>query len=364
MSNLLQQGAEPQEDRTTFIYALVDPITNFVRYVGKANNPKRRHFLHINPSSLRPNTRKNNWIKSLLAVGKKPELIFLEEIKESVWQEAERRWIYYYRNISGYPELTNGTSGGDGAERGHKKTPDTLKKLSISGLGHKVSQETRDKISQSKIGKPRPPEVRKALSDAAIRRWDNASAEERKEISSRIVRPIWTEEMRKRVSEYRRKLPKRPGGTSKFIGVSWDKKDTHWRSYVTVNQKNVWEKSFIDEIEAARARDRKAIEVFGESCSLNFPRDQYENNDYGNCEKNHIQRNNTSGYRGVFWFKKNQNWMVSTSLNGKKIHIGYFKDKIEAAMAYDRWTIQHRDATDFTNFTRDHYPYLSPSTSL
>ena len=34
--------------QTTFIYTLTDPITNEVRYVGKANNLQARYIEHMN----------------------------------------------------------------------------------------------------------------------------------------------------------------------------------------------------------------------------------------------------------------------------------------------------------------------------
>ncbi len=45
--------------------------------------------------------------------------------------------------------------------------------------------------------------------------------------------------------------------------------------------------------------------------------------------------NNTSGYKGVTWFKRDKNWTASIWVNGVRIHLGYFNCKIEAAKAYD-----------------------------
>jgi len=44
-------------------------------------------------------------------------------------------------------------------------------------------------------------------------------------------------------------------------------------------------------------------------------------------------RNNTSGFKGVY---KNRNkWCAQIRVNGKRIHIGYFVDLKEAALAYN-----------------------------
>jgi len=95
----------------TYIYALVDPDTDGVRYVGKADNPRKRLETHL--AGYEPHaTHKSNWIKSLLAQGKQPELMILEEADADTWQEAEKRWIAYFRKVG--VSLTNTTDGGEG----------------------------------------------------------------------------------------------------------------------------------------------------------------------------------------------------------------------------------------------------------
>ena len=37
-----------------------------------------------------------------------------------------------------------------------------------------------------------------------------------------------------------------------------------------------------------------------------------------------LQSNNTSGYKGVYWDKKNKKWCASIKKNNLKIHLGYF----------------------------------------
>ena len=41
-------------------------------------------------------------------------------------------------------------------------------------------------------------------------------------------------------------------------------------------------------------------------------------------------RNNTSGHVGVHWCKKAKKWCASIQPNGKKIYLGYFKEKEDA----------------------------------
>jgi hypothetical protein len=63
----------------------------------------------------------------------------------------------------------------------------------------------------------------------------------------------------------------RKGCSSKYIGVSFDKQTQSFSVSICVNFKKIWLGRFKSEIEAAKARDRKAIEVHGEFACLNFP---------------------------------------------------------------------------------------------
>ena len=58
--------------------------------------------------------------------------------------------------------------------------------------------------------------------------------------------------------------------SSAFKGVRWHKRDNVWTAQITLNKKYVHIGQFRDEMEAARAYDRKAKELFGEYARLNF----------------------------------------------------------------------------------------------
>jgi len=66
----------------------------------------------------------------------------------------------------------------------------------------------------------------------------------------------------------------RKGCSSKYIGVSFDKQTKRFSAKICVNFKKIWIGRFKSEIEAARARDKKAIELHGEFASLNFPEER------------------------------------------------------------------------------------------
>jgi predicted GIY-YIG superfamily endonuclease len=49
-----------------FLYNLIDPITNDIKYVGYTKNPKRRIWEHIRDAKKGIKTYKCEWIRSLL----------------------------------------------------------------------------------------------------------------------------------------------------------------------------------------------------------------------------------------------------------------------------------------------------------
>lgn len=46
-------------------------------------------------------------------------------------------------------------------------------------------------------------------------------------------------------------------------------------------------------------------------------------------------KNNTSGFKGVDWNKKDKKWHARISVNSQRKFLGQFSDKIQAAKAYD-----------------------------
>lgn len=102
--------------KTTFIYILIDPTNNHVRYVGKTNNPIQRHKGHIKERHSIHNTYKVNWIKSLDKKGLFPILETIDEVPLIEWEFWEMHYISLYKSF-GF-KLTNGTFGGDGGPSG------------------------------------------------------------------------------------------------------------------------------------------------------------------------------------------------------------------------------------------------------
>lgn len=47
-----------------------------------------------------------------------------------------------------------------------------------------------------------------------------------------------------------------------------------------------------------------------------------------------IRTDNTSGYKGVTWHKRLKKWQVRVSIKGKRHHLGYYDDIVEAYKVY------------------------------
>ena len=142
----------------TIIYALVDPVSNECRYVGKSINIEDRFKNHC---QARTKTYVNNWIKSIRPFT--PNLIELEQVHEECSQ-AEQFWISYMKYIG--CRLTNLTKGGEGIP-GLKRTfsKEHCERISKARLGKILSEEHKSKIRAGNLGKTVKEEVKKYLSE-------------------------------------------------------------------------------------------------------------------------------------------------------------------------------------------------------
>lgn len=92
----------------TFIYALCDPVTHEIRYIGKTNDPARRYNCHLASGRIK-SVRK--WIKSLLPLHLKPELIILASCSIDTWRKREDEWIKFGQENK-WPLLNKHHGGG------------------------------------------------------------------------------------------------------------------------------------------------------------------------------------------------------------------------------------------------------------
>lgn len=125
--------------RIVYIYVLIDPRDDKIRYVGKTINPTKRFKRHIENSRWK-SYHSSRWIKSLYEENLIPIMKIIEETNEEKWEEREIFWIKYYREIF---DLTNLTDGGNNYPffKNKKHTEKSKNKMSTSRKGISINQK-------------------------------------------------------------------------------------------------------------------------------------------------------------------------------------------------------------------------------
>ena len=81
--------------------------------------------------------------------------------------------------------------------------------------------------------------------------------------------------------------------------------------------------------------------VNGTSDPLMLRLASYAENQANSRKKQSINGKKCSSiYKGVTWYKKTCKWQVTIRFQGKKFHLGYFTNEIEAAKAYNKAALE------------------------
>jgi len=91
------------------IYALIDPVTNEIKYIGKANDSQNRLKSHLRDSKTR-DTPVYLWIRELIKQGLIPLIEILSIVENDQWVQEEIRLISEYKGIC---SLLNVAVGGN-----------------------------------------------------------------------------------------------------------------------------------------------------------------------------------------------------------------------------------------------------------
>ena len=68
-----------------------------------------------------------------------------------------------------------------------------------------------------------------------------------------------------------------------------------------------------------------------------------------NLHNRGVQKNNTTGYKGVCWDKEKGKYRASISFECKRINLGRFSSKREAAIAYNKAAIKYHGEFAYRN---------------
>lgn len=94
----------------TAIYAISD-CSGVVRYIGKANNPRKRWFQH-RADRHRRRYPVQHWLYRELDAGRTVNFTVLEWVPDTDWEQAERRLIAAHRNSGKLLNISAGGTGG------------------------------------------------------------------------------------------------------------------------------------------------------------------------------------------------------------------------------------------------------------
>ena len=162
--------------KTVTIYALTDPTTRQVMYIGATSKTaKERLDQHVRSARHKQGNPRTKWIAGLLSNGLRPGLVVIEVDADP---KRETFWISQINPA----RLLNSTKGQDGApgiapsdstRNARIKTPLTAEHKAAIVLANSKrvrSKESRNRTSRSLMGHSVSAETRAKLSDANKRR--------------------------------------------------------------------------------------------------------------------------------------------------------------------------------------------------
>lgn len=174
-----------------WIYGIVNPITNELRYIGQTVNFNKRKSEHLyRAKTLKSSWYLYNWLNSMLSNNIKPEFIIVDEVPIESLDYWEIFYISYFKSIG--CNLTNYASGGN-SRGGYNHTQEFKDYLSNKykgrkpwNIGKKLSKEHKENISKNhkspdknllykwEVARSKQKVVQYSLNNEVIKEWDSA----------------------------------------------------------------------------------------------------------------------------------------------------------------------------------------------
>lgn len=240
------------------------------RYVGfTSRGVEKRRVEHVRE---RGNSVKSKWVQKVYGRGFEiisTEIFSTDDSDMALLIESEK---ICRMKLDGFP-LCNGTSGGDRGYTHSERSVDIIRK---KALGRKRSPESIEmgasKLRGRKLSEERIEQIRAASTgrrhyEETIIKLKRPKSESHKDKLRGLVRSDETKEKVRIAAAMR---PPLRGAKYKGVQSSCKK---HYAK-IMINGKVVVISSHETAEDAARAYDRKAIEVYNGLCYLNFPQDK------------------------------------------------------------------------------------------
>jgi hypothetical protein len=251
------------------IYALIDPGTGEVRYVGKSVDPEIRFRAHLREKRNSIPSEKRAWIENLRDAGTQPTLKVLETVDADDWQSTEQKWIEFFRSIGA--NLTNILDGGEGKRAWGEKSRQYISEQSRKWWASMPVEERRVYLDTRRAIQRAAP-YRARVSKRTKEQWAEVAEIERKRRAENMRQAI-TLEGREKQHSGTCKQGKSHGAASSCAGVALDKRplSKRWKASIGFKRQEIFLGRFATEEEAARAYDAAAKALFGVQAKLNFP---------------------------------------------------------------------------------------------
>lgn len=107
----------------------------------------------------------------------------------------------------------------------------------------------------------------------------------------------------------------------------WRESQNNWNNYIVtkINGKHIYLHRLIMNAEKGEYIDHIDRNTFN-----NCKRNLRKCSNAENARNQRINKNNNSGFTGVYWSKKDESWYAQITVDGQKIHLGYCKTFEEA----------------------------------